>query len=48
MGGFLLDGQRLAGFPAQPGLQLALEDGRPVALVEASADGLKVVRGFNI
>ena len=41
-------GQRLAGFPEKPGLQLATEDGRPVALVEAAADGLKVVRGFNI
>ena len=44
----LRHGQRLVGFPAQPGLQLALEDGRPVALVEASADGLRVVRGFNV
>ena len=44
----LRHGQCLAGFPAQPGLQLATDDGRPVALVEASADGLKVVRGFNI
>ena len=41
-------GQRLVGFPEQPGLQLATLDGRPVALVEALADGLKVVRGFNI
>jgi tRNA pseudouridine55 synthase len=41
-------GQRLFGFPEQPGLQLACTDGRPVALVEATADGLKVVRGFNI
>jgi tRNA pseudouridine55 synthase len=44
----LRHGQRLAGFPAQPGLALATEDGRPVALVEASADGLRVVRGFNL
>jgi tRNA pseudouridine55 synthase len=44
----LRHGQCLAGFPAQPGLQLATDDGRPVALVEASADGLKVVRGFNL
>ncbi|MFL6830215.1 MAG: tRNA pseudouridine(55) synthase TruB [Sphingomicrobium sp.] len=44
----LRHGQRLAGFPAKPGLHLAIEDGRPVALVEASADGLKVVRGFNL
>ena len=41
-------GQRLVGFPEQPGLQLAVQDGRPVALVEATADGLTVVRGFNI
>ena len=44
----LRDGQRLAGFPARPGLGLACLDGRPVALVEASGDGLRVVRGFNI
>jgi tRNA pseudouridine55 synthase len=44
----LRNGQRLAGFPATPGLALAIEDGCPVALVEASADGLKVVRGFNL
>jgi tRNA pseudouridine55 synthase len=41
-------GQCLAGFPAKPGLQLATDGDRPVALVEASADGLRVVRGFNI
>jgi tRNA pseudouridine55 synthase len=44
----LRQGQRLAGFPAKPGLALATEDGRPVALVEASADGLRVIRGFNL
>ena len=44
----LRHGQRLAGFPAKPGLQLAMDEGRPVALVEASADGLRVVRGFNL
>jgi len=44
----LRQGQRLAGIPAKPGLCLATEDGRPVALVEASADGLRVVRGFNL
>jgi len=44
----LRHGQRLFGFPEKPGLQLATEGGRPVALVEATADGLKVVRGFNI
>jgi len=41
-------GQRLGGFPARPGLQLAVEGSTPVALVEAAADGLKVVRGFNL
>ena len=40
-------GQRLSGFPAKPGLQLAISGDTPVALVEALADGLKVVRGFN-
>jgi tRNA pseudouridine55 synthase len=44
----LRHGQKLAGFPAVPGLQLATEEGTPVALVEASADGLRVVRGFNL
>ncbi|HWC56935.1 MAG TPA: tRNA pseudouridine(55) synthase TruB [Sphingomicrobium sp.] len=41
-------GQKLVGFPAQPGLQLAMLEETPVALVEASADGLRVVRGFNL
>src|SRR5438309_4456857 len=44
----LRHGQRLAGFPAMPGLGLATSEGTPVALVEASADGLRVVRGFNL
>ena len=44
----LRHGQRLSGFPAKPGLLLAVEEETPVALVEASADGLKVVRGFNL
>jgi tRNA pseudouridine55 synthase len=44
----LRHGQKLAGFPAQPGLELALLEGTPIALVEASADGLTVVRGFNL
>jgi tRNA pseudouridine55 synthase len=43
----LRQGQRLAGFPAKPGLGLATLEGTPVALVEAAADGLRVVRGFN-
>jgi tRNA pseudouridine55 synthase len=41
-------GQKLAGFPAKPGLQLATSEATPVALVEATADGLKIVRGFNL
>ncbi|HEY4070771.1 MAG TPA: tRNA pseudouridine(55) synthase TruB, partial [Sphingomicrobium sp.] len=41
-------GQMLFGFPAKPGLQLAISEETPVALVEASADGLRVVRGFNL
>jgi tRNA pseudouridine55 synthase len=44
----LRHGQKLAGFPVTPGLHLATDDDRPVALVEASADGLRVVRGFNL
>jgi tRNA pseudouridine55 synthase len=44
----LRNGQRLAGFPALPGLQLATDGQRPVALVEATVDGLRVVRGFNL
>jgi len=56
----LRHGQTLAGFPAKgphqsptlmgptPGLYLATDDDRPVALVEASAGGLRVVRGFNL
>lgn len=43
----LRHGQRLTGFPARPGLCVAMDGQTPVALVEASADGLKVVRGFN-
>ena len=44
----LRHGQRLAGFPEKPGLQLACLGRTPVALVEAQADGLTVVRGFNL
>ena len=44
----LRHGQKLIGFPAQPGLQLATLEETPVALVEAAADGLTVVRGFNL
>jgi tRNA pseudouridine55 synthase len=38
----------LFGIPVQPGLRLAVDGETPVALVEATADGLKVVRGFNL
>ena len=41
-------GQMLFGFPARPGLCMATSGGTPVALVEATVDGLKVVRGFNL
>ena len=56
----LRQGQRLAGNPAQgphqrmtlmgpkPGLHLATEAGRPIALVEVSDGDIVVVRGFNI
>ena len=44
----LRHGQMLFGVPAKPGLGLATSGGTPVALVEASADGLRVVRGFNL
>ena len=44
----LRQGQRLVGFPAPPGLCMVMLEGTPVALVEASADGLRVVRGFNL
>jgi tRNA pseudouridine55 synthase len=44
----LRQGQRLVGFPAMPGLQMAMLEETPVALVEALADGLRVVRGFNL
>jgi tRNA pseudouridine55 synthase len=41
-------GQRLTGTPAKPGFYLALDDDRPVALVEVSAGDVRVVRGFNL
>jgi tRNA pseudouridine55 synthase len=44
----LRHGQMLFGIPAKPGLSLATSEGTPVALVEALADGLRVVRGFNL
>ena len=44
----LSHGQPLVGNPAMPGLYLATDDLRPVALVEVAAGDVKVVRGFNI
>jgi tRNA pseudouridine55 synthase len=44
----LRHGQMLFGIPARPGLNLAMDGQTPVALVDASDDGLKVVRGFNL
>jgi tRNA pseudouridine55 synthase len=44
----LRHGQMLFGIPARPGLNLAMDAETPVALVDASDDGLKVVRGFNL
>jgi tRNA pseudouridine55 synthase len=44
----LRHGQQLFGIPAVPGLHLATEGTTPVALVEVSDDGCKVVRGFNL
>ena len=44
----LRHGQQLVGIPAMPGLKLATSGGTPVALVEVSDDGVKVVRGFNL
>jgi tRNA pseudouridine55 synthase len=44
----LRHGQKLFGIPAPPGLCVAMDGETPVALVEATADGLRVVRGFNL
>ena len=44
----LRHGQMLFGIPAMSGLHLATEAETPVALVEVSEDGCKVVRGFNL
>ena len=44
----LRHGQMLFGIPATPGLHLAVDAETPVALVEVSEDGCKVVRGFNL
>ena len=44
----LRQGQLLFGIPAGPGLHVAMLADVPVALVECSDDGLRVVRGFNL
>ena len=44
----LRHGQMLFGIPARPGLNLAMDGQTPIALVDATDDGLKVVRGFNL
>jgi tRNA pseudouridine55 synthase len=44
----LRHGQQLFGIPATSGLYLATDGVTPVALVEASDGGLRVVRGFNL
>jgi len=44
----LRHGQLLTGNPAKPGLYLATDAERPVALVEVSAGDVRVVRGFNL
>ena len=44
----LRHGQRLRGNPATPGLYLAKDDHRPIALVEVSAGDVIVARGFNL
>jgi tRNA pseudouridine55 synthase len=44
----LRHGQMLFGFPAKPGLRMAMLEETPIALVEATADGLRVVRGLNL
>ncbi|WP_114226730.1 MULTISPECIES: tRNA pseudouridine(55) synthase TruB [Sphingomonas] len=44
----LRQGRRLLRSPAVAGLHLAMDEDRPVALVEGGDDGLRVVRGFNV
>ncbi|MDQ8756738.1 tRNA pseudouridine(55) synthase TruB [Sphingosinicella sp. LHD-64] len=46
--GALRQGRTLIGIAAKPGLHLATDRGIPVALVELSEEGLRVVRGFNL
>jgi tRNA pseudouridine55 synthase len=44
----LRQGRLLGGRPDNHGLHIATAGSVPVALVEVSADGVRVVRGFNI
>ncbi len=44
----LRHGQMLFGISVSPGLAIAMDGKMPVALVEQTGDGLKVVRGFNL
>jgi tRNA pseudouridine55 synthase len=44
----LRQGRLLDGRPDKHGLHLAIDGSVPVALVDVSADGVRVVRGFNI
>ncbi len=46
--GALRQGRKLIGIAAAPGLNLAVDDDRPVALVEFDGAELRVVRGFNL
>ena len=44
----LREGRKLIGIAATPGLQIAIADNVPVALVEVDGSGIRVVRGFNL
>jgi tRNA pseudouridine55 synthase len=46
--GALRQGRKVIGIAAKPGLHLAIDQSVPVALVEADAGNLRVVRGFNL
>jgi len=46
--GALRQGRVVIGVTARPGLHLATDRNVPVALVESSGEGLRVVRGFNL
>lgn len=46
--GALRQGRKLTGIAAQPGLYLATDQDKPVALVELREGELRVLRGFNL